>query len=78
MKCGHVSNALYTEDDGAKIPVCSNCIKINPVDAKTVVDLTNRIALCNVCGNLEKSSPDLFDFFYTGKAQDTYYDGCLG
>lgn len=77
MACGHVSNYLYTDQDGAKIPVCGTCLKIKPSLAKEVVSLKGRIARCRMCKTPAPSSPDLFSYEYHEKG-DTFYDGCQG
>jgi hypothetical protein len=79
MACGHISNFRYTDKDGSKIPVCSECLRTKPELAKTVVKLAGRVARCRVCKNPAPSSPDLFDFqFNTRGSIDSYYDGCQG
>lgn len=79
MECGHISAAIYTDEDGNKLPVCSTCIKTNPKAAKEIANLKGRIAVCTGgCGNKQPSSSNLFNFFYTGKNEDAYYDGCNG
>lgn len=78
MACGHIANAIKSDEYGERIPVCSNCIKTNPSGAKEVADIKGRVAQCSYCGTLAPSSPDLFGFLYTGKEYDTYYDGCKG
>ena len=79
MACGHVSGALYTTEEGAKIPVCPVCIKINPKGAKEIVSLKGRAARCHVCKNWQPSTPTLFDFKYDATSEfDSFYDGCMG
>lgn len=79
MACGHVSNALYTDpEEGGKIPVCSECIKIKPRLAKEVVDIKGRTATCIACGKIAVSSPALFSYHYDPDNGDTYYDWCKG
>lgn len=79
MACGHVSYATKTEDDGAKIPVCLECLKIKPKEAKTIVSIAGRVAICSFCGKKAKSSPSLVSYFYNiDKDTDTFYDGCRG
>jgi hypothetical protein len=79
MACGHVSGALYTTEDGEKIPVCPSCIQTNPKLAREPVSIKGRVARCRSCGTPAISSTALFDFQYNAKGDvDSYYDGCTG
>jgi hypothetical protein len=82
MECGHVSNALHTEEDGTQIQVCLQCFAIPFIrkEAKTPANLKNRIARCTKsCGAMKPSSPDLSYFHYEkDKEFDSFYNGCEG